>query len=93
MPEADAVPFTQHAQVLHITPVERALLQLLANGTATREIAVRFCVAEREVDEQLTTLCARMGASSRAEAVAAAFRRGLVGRVDLSDATTSKASQ
>jgi len=64
--------------VLHITPWERAALQLLANGRATNEIAGRFGVSEYEVEAQLTALLARMGAASSSEAISAACRRGLL---------------
>ena len=64
--------------MLHITPLERVALQLLASGVATHELAGRLGVSAREVETNLNTLFARMGAASRAEAVAAAFRRGLL---------------
>jgi len=64
--------------VLQITPSERAALQLLANGKATSEIASHLGVTELELGPHLTKLFSRMGAASRTEAVAVAFRRGLV---------------
>jgi NarL family two-component system response regulator YdfI len=64
--------------VLQITPGERVALQLLANGKALNEIAGRLGIGEREADAHLTILFARMGAASRSEAIAAAFRRGLL---------------
>ena len=64
--------------MLQITPEERATLQLLADGKRTSEIAVRLRVPECQIDGQLTTLFARLGAINRMEAVAAAFKRGLV---------------
>ena len=64
--------------VLQITPWERATLELLADGKATDEIAGRVGISEREVEAHLNALFARMGATSRTEAVAAAFRRGLL---------------
>jgi DNA-binding NarL/FixJ family response regulator len=64
--------------LLHITPHERAALQLLANGVETRGIADGLGVTEPELEARLNLLFARMGATSRAEAVAAAGRRGLL---------------
>jgi DNA-binding NarL/FixJ family response regulator len=64
--------------VLHITPWERAVLLLLANGMSSTELAGRFGVGEGEIEASLTTLFKRMGAASRTEAIAAAFRRGLL---------------
>jgi DNA-binding CsgD family transcriptional regulator len=64
--------------VLHITPVERAVLQLLADGKATTSIAARLRMTDRAVEALLTALFERMGAAGRSEAVAAAGRRGLL---------------
>ena len=64
--------------VLQITPAERAVLQLLADGTATRDIASRLRLSERTIDEMVTTLLERMGAPSPVLAVADAARRGLL---------------
>ena len=64
--------------MLRITPWERAALQLLANGKASDEIAICLFIQECEVEAYLHTLFTKMGAASRAEAVEAACRRGLV---------------
>ena len=63
---------------LHITPPERTLLQLLAEGKPNRDIANHLRVSEQDVDAFLTQLFARMGAASRDQAVDVALRRGLV---------------
>ena len=63
--------------MLQITPSERAALQMLADGQATRDIADRLRVSEHELDGRLAKLFARMGAADRAGAVADAVRRGL----------------
>ena len=36
--------------VLHITPLERTVLECLANGAALREIAGRLGIDERDVE-------------------------------------------
>jgi DNA-binding NarL/FixJ family response regulator len=64
--------------VLHITPWERAVLVLLASGTNTHDIASRLDLPEPEVQLRLSTLFARMGAATPADAIAAAARRGLL---------------
>ena len=64
--------------MLHITPWERAALQLLADGTRMNALAHRLGTTECDVEERLTTLFARMGVVERGQAVAAAFRRGLL---------------
>ena len=64
--------------MLHITPWERSALELLATGTSPREIAGRLGVSEPEIELRLSTLFARMGAATQADAIAAAGRRGLL---------------
>lgn len=64
--------------MLHITPHERAALQLLADGGEARELADGLGVSEPEVEAHLSRLFARMGAAGRTEAIAAAGRRGLL---------------
>ena len=64
--------------MLHITPWERAALELLAAGTNTRDIASHLGIPETEMQLRLNTLFARMGAATPADAIAAAFRRGLL---------------
>jgi DNA-binding NarL/FixJ family response regulator len=64
--------------VLHITPWERDALAQLADGTPTGVLAKRFGTSEVDFEARLSTLFARMGVLGRAEAVDAAFRRGLI---------------
>jgi DNA-binding NarL/FixJ family response regulator len=64
--------------VLQITPLERTALRLLANGTATNGLADRLGMDAREIEARLDALFARMGVTGRAEALAAAGRRGLL---------------
>jgi DNA-binding CsgD family transcriptional regulator len=68
--------------VLQITPRERTVLQLLASGSEIYRLADRLGVSEPEVEAHLTSLFARMGAAGRTEAVAAAWRRGLLSSDD-----------
>lgn len=64
--------------MLQITPVERAVLQLLADGDGIIEIADRLGLTQEAVESLLPKLFERMGAAGRGEAVAAALRRGLL---------------
>ena len=64
--------------MLRITPTERVVLQMLANGQANREIADHLCVSEYLVEARLAELFRRMGTSSRSHAIVDALRRGLV---------------
>jgi DNA-binding CsgD family transcriptional regulator len=63
---------------LQITPFERYALQLLANGSTTNDVAMALGIGAVETEVLLTRLFAQLGASSQAEAIAAAHKRGLV---------------
>jgi len=62
--------------VLQITPAERQILQLLAQGKSLDEIAQIVEVSAWAVERYLSVLFARMGVSRMAEAVESAKRRG-----------------
>lgn len=64
--------------MLHITPWERSALELLARGAQSNDMAHRFGIPVAEIELRLNTLYARMGAATPADAIAAAFRRGLL---------------
>ena len=52
------------------------MLQLLAQGMSNREIADALFVSDRTVQAHLTRIFAKLGVSSRLEAVLTAVRRG-----------------
>lgn len=64
--------------MLHITPWERSILQSLAEGKSTAELALALGLAEHEIERHLSALFSRMGAASLPDAVADAFRRGII---------------
>jgi NarL family two-component system response regulator YdfI len=57
---------------------EGQVLALLAEGAANKEIALQLSISERTVKAHVTNLFNKLGASSRAEAVAIALRGGLL---------------
>ena len=61
-------------------PVLRELevLQLVADGLVNREIGERLFLSEETVKSHVRHLLAKLQARSRAHAVAAGFRRGLI---------------
>jgi DNA-binding CsgD family transcriptional regulator len=71
--------------MLQITPCERRALQLLADQSPVTEIANCLGVAASDVQPRLAALFARMGVSTKDEAVSNASHRGLL----LSAAPTS----
>ena len=68
--------------LLQITPGERSALQLIAQGKAIGEVCRCLGVPPAELGVHLTTLFAKLGAGSRAEAVAEASRRGIVNMLE-----------
>lgn len=61
-----------------LTEREQAVLQELANGKSTRQIARSLEIAEETVKTHLAHIYQKMGVSDRVQAVAMALRRGFV---------------
>jgi DNA-binding NarL/FixJ family response regulator len=59
-----------------LTEREERVLQLLAQGMSNREIADALFISDRTVQAHLTRIFAKLGVSSRLEAVLTAVRRG-----------------
>lgn len=64
------------AEAPELTARELEVLQLLARGLSNRAIADALYVSDRTVQAHLTSIFAKMGVTSRLEAVLAAVRRG-----------------
>jgi DNA-binding NarL/FixJ family response regulator len=69
MPPATAEP---------LTPREAEILGLLADGLANKEIAAQLRISAHTVKTHVQSLFAKLGADSRAEAVALGVRKGLI---------------
>jgi DNA-binding NarL/FixJ family response regulator len=61
-----------------LTPREREILRLLAEGLANREIAAQLGLSDHTVKFHLRAVFTKLGAHSRTEAVSVAVRRGLL---------------
>lgn len=61
-----------------LTPREREVLELLANGLRNKEIAARLFVSEKTVKTHLTHIYQRLGLKDRVEVALYAIRHGLV---------------
>jgi DNA-binding NarL/FixJ family response regulator len=68
----------RESSMLLITPWERSVLELLAAGLTTIDLARRLGLAETEIEGRLKQLFYTLGAADRAGAVDAAARRGLL---------------
>lgn len=64
-----------------LTPREREVLQLVAEGATNKEIASQLFIAENTVKNHLRSILAKLHLGNRAEAAAYALREGLIGDV------------
>jgi DNA-binding NarL/FixJ family response regulator len=61
-----------------LTKRELEILHLLADGSNTRDIASRLVISAKTVNTHVDRILAKVGVHSRAELVAAAYRRSLI---------------
>jgi DNA-binding NarL/FixJ family response regulator len=61
-----------------LTAREREIVELMAEGSSNRTIALRLAISRHTVKFHVASILAKLGARSRAEAVAVALRRGLL---------------
>jgi DNA-binding NarL/FixJ family response regulator len=61
-----------------LTTREREIVELMAEGASNRVIASRLAISRHTVKFHVASILAKLGARSRAEAVAMALRRGLL---------------
>jgi DNA-binding CsgD family transcriptional regulator/tetratricopeptide (TPR) repeat protein len=65
-----------------LTPRERSVLALVAEGRTNRQVGAELFISEKTVSVHLSRVMAKLGASSRTEAVSVAYARGLLGPAD-----------
>jgi DNA-binding NarL/FixJ family response regulator len=61
-----------------LTPRERQVLRMMADGLANKEIAAQLAISDHTAKFHVAQILAKLGASTRAEAVTIGIRRGLV---------------
>jgi len=79
-PEALAPSTAGHAALASATPLtprEREILEMMADGANNRLIAARLAISRHTVKFHVAAILAKLGARSRTEAVALALRGGL----------------
>jgi DNA-binding NarL/FixJ family response regulator len=67
-----------NAQFEELTPREREVLELMAEGFPNKGIADRLRISDQTAKFHVASICAKLQASNRTEAVRIAIRRGLV---------------
>jgi DNA-binding NarL/FixJ family response regulator len=70
---ADAEPASET-----LTPREIEVLELLAEGMPNKAIAARLAISDQTVKFHVSSICGKLGAANRTEAVRRALRRGLI---------------
>jgi len=73
--QSKAGPFDPHET---LTPRQREVLQLAAEGKTNAEIAARLNISQRTVENHRATLMLRLGLQNQSELIRYAIRRGLI---------------
>ena len=61
-----------------LTPREVEVLELLAEGLPNKAIAARLAISDQTVKFHVSSICGKLGAANRTDAVRRAVRRGIV---------------
>jgi DNA-binding NarL/FixJ family response regulator len=61
-----------------LTPREIEVLELLAEGLANKAIAARLGISDQTVKFHVSSICSKLPAANRTDAVRHAIRRGLI---------------
>ena len=67
-------------RAVHLSPREREILRYVAEGHTTKELAAALNIAESTAEWHISNILVKLGAASRAEAVAIGLREGLLER-------------
>lgn len=81
---------TKKAALPDLTERERSILLGVARGERSKEIATRLGITAATVAAHLTNIYAKLGADSRASAVALAFQRGLLSMEEEDDTSRTE---
>jgi DNA-binding NarL/FixJ family response regulator len=78
LPPEIASEIAFHAGEEPLTAREVEILQLVADGNANKEIAVRLTLSEETVKGYMKSIFAKLGANDRTQAVTLSIRRGII---------------
>ncbi len=78
LPAEEAISSTGQAPVESLTPRELEVLQWMARGFTNRQIAQRLRISEHTVKFHVTSVLGKLGARTRAEAVARGISLGWI---------------
>jgi DNA-binding NarL/FixJ family response regulator len=77
-PDLTAAVEPRHAPGTPLTPRERQVLSMLADGLGNKTIAARLGISDHTVKAHVGAVFEKLGVSTRAEAAALGLRRGLI---------------
>ena len=73
-----AADIAEHAMDTALTPREIAVLKLIAQGNANKEIAAQLHISEEGVKGSVKSILLRLGANDRAHAAIIGLKRGII---------------
>lgn len=73
----ECTPESERTVVDTLSPRERTVLRLIADGRTNRQIAAELHLAEKTIRNQLSLVFAKLGIERRSQAAALAVRHGL----------------
>jgi DNA-binding NarL/FixJ family response regulator len=74
----ESAAFDRQPLIESLTPREREVLGMMADGLGNKEIAWQLRISEHTVKFHVSSILAKLGASSRTEAVMQGLRQGLI---------------
>ena len=77
-PSIDVQPPRDERLVEPLTPRELEVLELLAEGLPNKAIAARLGISDQTAKFHVASICGKLGALNRTEAVRRAIRSGLI---------------
>jgi DNA-binding NarL/FixJ family response regulator len=77
-PQWETLDVTDNVREEALTPREIQVLELVAEGLSNKRIAARLDISDQTVKFHVSSICGKLGAANRTDAVRRALRRGLI---------------